>query len=764
MAKLVAAEDVPNESFTLSEQTGQQACMSGLDASNANLTVTGATSGTASYMSPEQVRKETLDPRTDLFSFGAVLYEMATGNQPFLGDTTEQIHHAILNSAPPSPLLRNPNLPPRLGAIISRILEKDRDQRCQSAFEIAADLRRLRRDSSSDVHDLPSGPNSDVSSELKPDARNFRAFSNIARVLSSFQAASKSWNRATGALTAVLIAAGAIGYAVHLWTSHGTPPTMENIRITRLTDSGKAEDVAISPDGRYIAYLFYDGDDTSLRLRQVGDRGETQVLVHEPLLYPGLAFSPDGSHLYFLRARPKDALFRDLYEIPSLGGPERKVTPNIDSAVSFSPDGRQFAYESGAPRQDSIEIRIANGDGGGDRLLVNLQGAFAGYNPGAAWSPDGGSIAVPVWMHRKNPSGVLEVISTSDGAVRELYSDSHQLGRPRWLPDGNMLVVPIVDDTGRTQLWTVSYPAGKTRRLTNDLADYDSAIDTTRDGRMLATVQHTVISNLSVSSSREGSGGTQLTFGEQIITSVFTVDGKLAMVNHADHGVWVMDPDQAHPKLTADARGGGWFTSCGRFILFVSNRRGAPELVRIDEDGANPKTLATGEIWGEGCSPDAKFVYYPEMLKPRWRIRRVPIDGGTPVDIVENPGEAIPGRVAISPDGKLLAFPFDVASSEPTLKLGVVSVAGGPLIKQIDVPNSIQGPRWAPDGQSLQYVWDKNGATNLWEQPVTGGPPHQLTKFTSGRIFDFNWSTDGKQLLLARGEDTSDVVLLSNLR
>jgi len=281
---------------------------------------------------------------------------------------------------------------------------------------------------------------------------------------------------------------------------------------------------------------------------------------------------------------------------------------------------------------------------------------------------------------------------------------------------------------------------------------------------MLATVQHNAISNLWISTSREGSGGRQLTFGEQVITSVFTIDGKLAMVNRADHGVWVMDPDGTHPKLGTDARGGSWFTGCGRFILFVSNRRGAPDLVRIDENGANPKILATGEIWGEGCSPDAKFVYYPEMLKPRWRVRRVPIDGGTPVDIAEIPGEAIPGRVAISPDGKLMAFPYDVASAEPTLKIGVVSVAGGPLIKQLDVPNTIDGPRWAPDGQSLHYVWDKNGAANLWEQPVTGGPPHQVTRFTSGRIFDFNWTADGKQLLLARGEVTSDVVLLSNLR
>jgi eukaryotic-like serine/threonine-protein kinase len=574
----------------------------------------------------------------------------------------------------------------------------------------------------------------------------------------------RRWGRATVVLTAVAIAIAAIGYERSRGMSRGARPNLENIQITKLTNHGKAEDVAISADGRYIAYLFRNGDDTSVRLRQVGEQGETQVLVHEPLLFPGIAFSPDGNHLYFLRATPKDTLYRELYEIPSLGGPDRKVVSNVDTAVSFSPDGRQFVYESGMPRKDSVEVRIANADGSGDRLLVSIQGAFAGYTTGAAWSPDGKSIAVPMWMHHRESGYLLDIVSTANGSVGELYSGNQELGRPRWLEGGNMLVVSVHDQSGRAQLWTISYPTGQMRRLTNDLADYDADIDITRDGRMLATVQHTIISNLSVSSSPDGSNAKQLTSGEQIVTQVFPVDGKIAMVNRADNHVWVMEANGGHPKIAADAARGFWFTACGRFILFAAQRGGAFELMRMDEDGANPKVLAMGFLWGESCSPDAKFVYYPEMLKPRWKIRRVPIDGGAPVDIVENPGEAIPGRVAVSPDGNLLAFPFDVASPEPTLKIGVVSIAGGPLAKIIDVPNDIEGLCWSPDGGSLQFLWDKNGAINLWEQPLVGGPPHQLTNFTPGRIFDFNWTADGKQLLLARGEVTSDVVLLSNLR
>lgn len=564
--------------------------------------------------------------------------------------------------------------------------------------------------------------------------------------------------------SALLIGLLAIAYLRPWWMARGIRPSLENIRITKLTNHGKAEDVAISPDGRYIAYLFRDGDNTSVRLRQVGEPGETQVLLHEPLLFPGLVFSPDANHLYFLRARPKDVLFRDLYEIPSLGEPERKVTPDIDTAVSFSPDGRQFVYESGIQTKNHVEIRIADADGSADHLLVNMEGVFPGYMPGASWSPDGKFIAVPAWMHHKNPGFVLEVISAANGEMRELYSDNQELGRPRWLPDGKMLVIPVNDLSGRAQLWTVSYPAGQLRRLTNDLADYDADIDTTRDGRMLATVQHTTISNLLASSSGDGSNTIQLTSGEQVVTQVFSVDGKIGMVNRADNHVWVMEENGAHAMLAADAAGDSWFTGCGQFILFTAQRGGTFELMRMDKDGAHPRALATGFIWGENCSPDAKFVYYPEMLKPHWKIRRVPIDGGTPVDIAENPGEAIPGQTAISPDGKLLAFPYDMAVPEPTLRVGVVPIGGGPLTKAINVPNDIGGLRWSPDGRSLQYLWNKNGATNVWEQPLAGGSPRQLTKFTAGQIFGFNWTADGKQLLLSRGEVTSDVVLLSNLR
>ena len=760
LARLVRTGGVLSVLVILQEpQSLGQSSSLGADTSKASLTLTGATMGAASYLSPEQVRqvrRQPLDARTDLFSFGAVLYEMATGRQPFFADSTEAIQDSILNQTPPSPLLLNPDLPRGLEAIIARALEKDRDKRYQSAAQVITDLWRLPRDSSSKADELPIAPQSSAAPAPKPSALSSRAgSSSIANQWLQVQTFPRKWNRMTVVLTAILIAAGALGAVLYRWTSHPSQPSIEGIQITKLTDGGKAEDVAISPDGGYVAYLSRDGDETSLHLRQVREQGEAQVPVQQAQLFPGLAFSPDGSHLYFLRATPQDPLHKDLYEIATLGDQERKVMDNIDSAISFSPDGQQFVYERGVAQSYSVEIRIANADGSGDRLLVSLQGVFAEDAPGAAWSPDGKSIVVPAWIHSQRPRSALYIISAAEGTVRELYSGNQELGRPRWLSDGNMLVVPISDQTGHSQLWTVSYPAGEARRLTNDLADYDADIDTTRDGRILATVQRNAISNLWVSSPPDASNGKPLTSGEQMITSAFPVDGKLVIINRANNGVWVLDSEGTHPKLIADATRASWFTACGRSILFVRDRK----LMQMDSDGANVHSVATGSMWGETCSPDGKFVYYPEMLTPRWKIRRVSIDGGVPLDILENPGAPIPGRAAISPDGRMLAFPYDVA----LLRIGVILSDGGPLVASFDVAGKIDGLRWSPDGKGLQYLLDKNGATNLWEQPISGGPPRQVTKFTAGRILDFSWSADGKQLLLSRSEVSSDIVLLSNI-
>ena len=162
------------------------------------------------------------------------------------------------------------------------------------------------------------------------------------------------------------------------------------------------------------------------------------------------------------------------------------------------------------------------------------------------------------------------------------------------------------------------------------------------------------------------------------------------------------------------------------------------------------------------CSPDGRFVFYVTVDSPQ-TIWRVPIDGGTPIQIAQILGEGISGRMSVSPNGQFIAYPYNryLSPAGPGWDLAVIPIDGGPPARIFNEPSGFWGIRWSPQGKGLQYALTQNGTTNIWEQPMAGGEPKQITKFSSGRIFDFNWTADGKLLLVTRGEVTSDVVLLN---
>jgi len=323
-----------------------------------------------------------------------------------------------------------------------------------------------------------------------------------------------------------------------------------------------------------------------------------------------------------------------------------------------------------------------------------------------------------------------------------------------------MLLVTLQDQDRRGQLWAISYPRGEKRRLTNDSANYDLNIDTTRDARMLVAADLALSSNLWIAEGSNLSEARQVTFSDQPLLSVVPLpNGKILAQRGGGLELSVMNSDGSQLMSVGGVRDATGPSACGRYFLFGSGS----DIMRVDADGTNAKRLGSG--YSPTCSPDRRFVFYAEAMQPRWKIRRVSIDGGMPDDVIDNPGESIPGFVTISSDGEFLAFPFDTYAPTPLMKIGIVRTSGGPLVKTLIVPGTIDaGPRWSPDGKSLQYLLDRDQAANLWEQSFAGGSPRQVTKFTSGKIFDFNWSVDGKQLLLCRGETAADVVLVNSLR
>jgi hypothetical protein len=262
-------------------------------------------------MSPEQARAKELDPRTDLFSFGTVLYEMATRQLPFRGDTSATIFDAILNQTPASPVRLNPDVPAELERIIYKALEKDRVLRCQSASEMCADLKRLKRDSNSGRQKVAGSSAAALPSTL----------GEAAAVSSGGQPMFvKPWFALTILAAVILLAASAF-VIYKLFTPARRVETRE-IQITKVTNKGNVLGVAISPNGLYFAYLLREKNGTAQWVRQIGPKSDAQILAAEPRGLGKLTFSPDGNYLYFTQKSQVEQLYNDLYVMPMGGLPE----------------------------------------------------------------------------------------------------------------------------------------------------------------------------------------------------------------------------------------------------------------------------------------------------------------------------------------------------------------------------------------------------------------------------------------------------------
>ena len=723
----------------------------------AHLTSPGMTVGTVAYMSPEQVRAKELDGRTDLFSFGTVLYEMATGAMPFRAESSAMICEAIVNRAPVPAVRLNPDVPPKLEEIINKALEKDRDLRYQSAAEMRADLKRVQRDTSSARIAMESGSSAGF---VATDSGRISS-AQIASAQMQAPPAKKGFPKfVIAAVAVVLLAAAFVGYKL-LNRTHRL--NLQNTQIEKLTESGKAEMVAISPDGRYVVYVLRDGEQQSLWMRHVATKSDVQVLAPDIVDFKGVAFSPDGNFIYYVRSDKATQNYSYLYQMPVLGGNPRQLIRDIDAPVGFSPDGSQIVFLRGLPDAAAIEVRIASADGGGERLLARLP-IHAIYMFGASWSPDGKTIALSGLQSGKEQNFVLDLIRVGDGSVTTLYSSPTFLGRPVWLPDSDSLLVAIgLPKENRAQLWQIPTPKGEPLRFTNDLSDYGPFLDLTRDGKMLAAINETQISNIWLAPEGKTALARQITSaGVADIAVAPGPSGKLLVRQGSELDLISADGGQ-RTVVMPGARAYSTMSNCGdRYIIFDSYTGTKTELWRTDADGSNPTRLVQQDVGEEDCSPDGTWLVYTTNTSAGGKVYRMSVDGGTPTEIASATGGG--GNARISPDGKFVAYSLQEGSPIPQSKYGVIPATGGSAPQTFSrLPGS--GPaRWSPDGKGLDFLLTRKGATNVWEQPLAGGEPHPVTDYTSGRIFGFSWSRDGKQLFLAKGIRTSDVVLISNFR
>lgn len=580
---------------------------------------------------------------------------------------------------------------------------------------------------------------------------------------------SNKWIVITAAVVGLFSIAGLATLRFRSRSTHSGEISFENLQLVKLPDTGTVKNVAISKDSRYVAYVRVLGEKQALFLRQITGGGDVQVLPPALGNFVAVTFSPDGSSLYFVRADPKDMGFRYLFQVPTLGGNPRQLVADVDSGVSFSPDGRLISYQRWFAQRDEGELNVANADGSAERSLVRIRklNPQSPGDPAPDWSPDGRTIVFSKFLLEKPYRWVIYAVSVENGSARELYSTFNWIGRPIWLRSGNGLLVPQYDPIyHRSQLWTISYPQGVAHRFTHDISNYSTDLDSTRDGRTVVSIASAVQSHIWRSSSAEHSDAQQITDGEHpFFLSKLTPDEKILSTD-AYGSLWTMNLDGTQAMALGNLRDVGWFTLCGNHVVALSDENNSTALVRMDMNGSQVKTLATGNLWSPSCAREADAAYYMNFDMPQ-KIWRVPLEGGTPKEIAPIDGDTILGNLTVSPDGRFLVYQSNFwSASPPSRHVSVIPANGGPSVATFDTngENWMSGPYWTPDSKAIQYLRVEDQISNIWEQPLAGGSPKQLTHFTSGHIADFAWSADRSRLFFTKQIETTDVVLLTNLR
>jgi len=602
-----------------------------------------------------------------------------------------------------------------------------------------------------------------------------------------------SWQRASLAALVLVVIVTLSAYAVWRTTvgsqlarggaDDSRASIFQTMKIQRLTDIGKAFHPAISPDGKYLAYVARDQPDhDSLWIKHIPSGSAKQLVPYAEAIegYEAPTFSPDSSFVYFIR---REKGVNTLYRVAILGDVPRKLIDDIWGRVAVSPDGRQLAFVRTDWNAGEHTLVVANADGTGERPLAvrRTPEYFNIFGVGPAWSPDGKTIASSGGSAEAGNHDDLILVDVETGTQRPLSSRKwRSMGQVVWLPDGAGLLVAAIEKAGSPQqVWYVSYSSGEARRITNDLNDYEM-LSITAEGNLVVAQQSEQVSNLWILKSKfnvsrgtlathtlEGADAVQISSvahrREGFYGIAWTPDFRIVYSSNAGglYDLWIVKPDGSDAqRLTQSAGESNIFPTVspdGRFIVFSSDRGGTRNIWRIDGDGRNPVQLTHGtNEYHSAFSSDGQWVFYESGEKSE--VWKVPVAGGQPVRVI---GGRSSGHPVISPDGLIAYTYYDEHQKDPW-RVGVMKLDGSAVLESL--PQPFRCFEWTPGARTLTYLVGVNTVSNLWSQPLDGHAPVQLTNFKEQRIYWFAWSPEGRYIALARGEWSSDVVTISDLK
>ncbi|HEV8659298.1 MAG TPA: protein kinase [Thermoanaerobaculia bacterium] len=720
LAKLRLPNERVSEEHTLARQTDP-----------------GAVMGTAGYMSPEQVRGDVVDQRSDIFSLGTVLHEALTGEAPFKRNSSVETMNAILRGDPSEITVRNPQVNSAVAKVVSRCLEKHPEARYQSAADLAYHLEDL-----SDIS-APAPGNRGVGRHL------FRGGESAAK--------RKPWPAVVVPVMLLLL----IVVAVVAYRRLRPPAHTATMRITRLTNSGNVAYGAISPDGKYVVYTTAERGGWTLWLRQVASGTTVRLRAPGGGIYSQIGFSPDSNYVYYM-AGPS------LNELPILGGEPRQIAARGDR-FAISPDGKSVVIRRENPALSEYTLTIASMEHGSERVVLRRRYPDV-IGTGLSWS----SVRVvdffeanvdrddrPFLSELDLTTNQVRPISKIDWPGRHWFRATTSLVA---LPDGSGWIISNVDVIQPPQVWLIARD-GAPRQITSDLASY-TGLTMTADGSTIAARRSDPSTNLwivpSDGSTAEralttgvgnayGAGGARWMSDAEVLFSDVS-DGKV-LLRALNIAAGTMR------ELTTDVMTWRFAVSSDRNRLaFISDATGFTEVwtSRIDGKQARQLTHELVQPTAPSWFPDNRTLAYASAGRVSAVWKRT-IDQPKAIRLTDVPA-TIP---EIAPDGK--SFLCRVRTAESGVwKTALLDLAGNAPPRYFDIPvsNVPSGLRWMRDETAYVCAETLDGAPNIFVQPIRGGEPRQITHFQRGIIFDYDVSRDGKSIVLSHREPADDMVLM----
>ena len=705
-----------------------------------NATGEGTVVGTAGYMSPEQVQGKSVDHRSDIFSFGCILYEAATRRRAFSAESSIETMHKVIHETPTPVEELNAKAPADLRRLVRRCLQKSPEQRLQSMKDLALELR-------------------DIEAEYDALSASASSGSHASAVAAAPRRASAlPWVIAG----VVVLAAAALAWWGLQRGGHEVA-AFQKMRMTTQTSSGDVVAATLSADGRYLAYLSAKAGLSSLRVRQVATGSDVTIVPPGETRLANPSFSPDGNYLYYTSPRPDRQTYSVLYQVPSLGGAPREIAFDVDSRASFSPDGQRLAFRRHSI--DPVEDRLVVLDVASRKERVLAQVGDPLSMLGApAWSPDGRQIAAILL----NPSGDLQTTIALFDPQTGRRQDWAKLKRSvmnsvSWLRGGSALATGGQDlsYTLFDQVVLRPYPSGRASRVTNDFNTYYDVSSSLAD-ETIAAVRTSQVSNLYLA---DASGP-----DARRLTTASSSENSFSQATAADTGtilcgaprdgilqIWAVNAASGAARSLTDA-GTHTFNPNAAAGVVVFDRIDSTGIhvwaMNADGGGQRQLTRGAGEQ-NQGLSPDGRYVVTNRYDVSQKYLVVATADGRAQLEL-----DDVVGGLAFSPDSRSIAVarPERDQQGLTVFRMDVVPLDGSPVTASVRLPVNAFGQQWTPDGAAVSFHDRNDPGWNVYRQSADGSRPSQVTRVTGGRVLQHRWSPDGNRLaMLVRSGEKNDL-------